>query len=377
MIKPALFLLLILISIFSIKERVDKNTKLIFLILSIVIPMYGFIVSIVRGNMLRYALSDANGYVFLITGYFFILLIKKNNKLKDTIKLHLLIATLIVSLLTILMFSLVYIGKLNIIDVNSILKNEGIGLASIENGNYRIFLGGQIYVLLTALYVFNKLIDNKTKINKGHIGLFFIYVIALILSNTRSYWIAMFIGIGLSILLQKFSIKKIVTIILIFLVTWGTILRLPQEYVSNSLDRIQSITDFSRNNISNYNRILQSSELLYEFKLYPILGKGFGATLTDGYTRNIEAPYTFELSYLELLYKLGIVGMTLFVLALMLGLIKFYNVKDNFMISFLVSTYLSFLFVSSTNPFIVSGMGIFLLALLFVFSETVDSVKQQ
>jgi hypothetical protein len=66
-------------------------------------------------------------------------------------------------------------------------------------------------------------------------------------------------------------------------------------------------------------RTIQKPYLLHSFEESPILGSGFGAYA--GYLRNEERPWTYELTYHQMLFNLGVVG-----LILLGGLISLYFV---------------------------------------------------
>jgi len=66
-------------------------------------------------------------------------------------------------------------------------------------------------------------------------------------------------------------------------------------------------------------RTIQKPYLIESFKESPMLGSGFGAYA--GYLRNEERPWTYELTYHQMLFNLGIVGV-----AVLGGLIAFYFV---------------------------------------------------
>lgn len=55
-------------------------------------------------------------------------------------------------------------------------------------------------------------------------------------------------------------------------------------------------------------RVEQGELLLNEWLDRPLLGKGSGATV-DGYTRNAESPWAFELSYHSILLNFGLIGL--------------------------------------------------------------------
>jgi len=368
-IKPLLLVIIGIKSFKYLKINTGKMTKTIFLTISIVLPVYGITISIFRGNQLDYIITDASHYMFFIVGYLFLLMVKHDATIKFTVTKHLLISTFILSIVTILMYISVRYGVVDIHEMDMLLRLKGIGMALIEiNGNFRFFLAGQIFIVISTLFLFNNMLDINVATQKMYVFTFFINIVAIVISNTRGLWLGLIIGCGMLFMLKKFSYRKTLVVVSLFLLLTYAVLFLDVQLLGNLLDRIASISDFSGDNLSNHIRFIQSRELINEFLLHPILGGGFGAILESGYMRGLM-PYLFELSYLELLYKLGVVGMSLFVLSLSMILIKFSTTKNESNKSFLVSAYLSFLIISTTNPYIVSSLGMFLLSMLFVFTE--------
>jgi hypothetical protein len=367
-IKPLLFFMLVIKSWQQLKGETKASIKFVFFTISVALPVYAITVSVFRGNNLSYAISDANSYVFFIIGYFLILKTMKDPSIKYVVIKHLLISGFILASVTVSIYLLVTSGVFPLEIVNSFLRDRGMGMALIEiDGNYRIFLAGQIYMVVSTLYLLNQVLDVKQKIKFKHAILLCLFLVAILISNTRGLWLASAIGFTLLFILNRFSFRKIFIVgFLLFSFSISSFL-LEDDFLSNAKERIMSMTDFSQNNLSNYIRYQQSIELKHEFLNYPIFGKGFGATLSSGYYRNENMPYTFELSYFELMYKLGIVGFSIFILSLLMIGIILLKSKDKTHRFFAFSTYLTLLTISTTNPYIVSSLGIFLLAILLIF----------
>ncbi|HZC68004.1 MAG TPA: hypothetical protein VE201_05235, partial [Nitrospirales bacterium] len=114
-------------------------------------------------------------------------------------------------------------------------------------------------------------------------------------------------------------------------------------------------------------RTIQKPYLIDSFKESPIVGSGFGAYA--GYLRNEERPWTYELTYHQALFNLGIVG-----LALLGGLLSLYFVfvvrimrecTDRFAIPFgILVGYCGLLLGAYSNPYLRSFDYLFLAGLL-------------
>ncbi|WP_339060912.1 O-antigen ligase family protein [Tepidibacillus marianensis] len=378
-----ILVLLKLISYFFKGVR-DKNI-IIFIILSIIIPFYGSIVGLINGNKIGFIIGDANGYVFLLTGLGLSFITFSNPSTKLFIKKLVVLCGLILSVLTILIF-LFYMFGIDIYSSAYYLKKYNLGFAGIEvNGEVRIFLRGFIYVVLATFFLLSGLLNHEYIFDRRKDKLsVFIMMITLLLSNTRGIWVSFFIGAsiiftlfngfgylkGKAKLFYSFAVKrKLLSIFILLLVITG-ITFFFGSYIVNTFERITSIFDFSQANESNSIRKEQAVKLIAEFFNHPIFGKGFGGTLESGYVRSVSEPYSFELSYLELLYKLGIVGFSIFVMGLVLFFRAILNLNDKKMNITLFAAGISLLFISITNPYIVSSLGIFYLSLIYAFTNT-------
>jgi hypothetical protein len=114
-------------------------------------------------------------------------------------------------------------------------------------------------------------------------------------------------------------------------------------------------------------RTIQKPYLIDGFKESPVLGSGFGAYA--GYLRNDERPWTYELTYHELLFNMGIVGTAflgaLFFLYFVLVIRLLRRFKDGSAIPFgLLIAFCSLLLSSYSNPYLGSFDYIFFAGLL-------------
>lgn len=377
-LKHFIFLVLFLKFIdLCINRKARIQNPIMFLTLCILVPIYGSTISIFRGTEIGNVIGDANGYFFFIIGYFMSVIVQQKEHLKGVVIKHFLVSSFIISIATLVMFWLNFTGILTLIDINDFLKNYQLGFAVLENNNTRIFLASHVYIMISLLYVFSKSINKTEKTSLLNLFLLVLFIVSIFVANARGLWVGTALGMGIIFLMQKFNFKKVLMIFIFLIGVTGAATFVSQEYWSNTFERMLTITDFSRDNLSNYIRNQQKAELLAEFQNYPILGKGFGTTLDSGYYRNAQMPYTFELSYLELLYKLGVFGFSLFLMTMFLFTLKILRTKDKRMKNFLIGSFVGFLFVSITNPYIVSSLGMFLLGFLYVLSHGENVNKQK
>jgi hypothetical protein len=65
----------------------------------------------------------------------------------------------------------------------------------------------------------------------------------------------------------------------------------------------------ARNELSTAARLDQAPQLLSGFRRDVFAGSGLGATLPSGFVRDPSTPWTFELTYLQLLFEVGAIGL--------------------------------------------------------------------
>ena len=119
---------------------------------------------------------------------------------------------------------------------------------------------------------------------------------------------------------------------------------------------------------SDDERTIQKPYLIEAFKREPIVGSGFGAAAM--YLRNDERPWTgYELTYYQLLFNLGIVGMTvlaaLFLSYLIMAIRNFRRFKDGSAVPFgLFIAFVSLLIGAYSNRYLGSFDLLFYVGLL-------------
>jgi hypothetical protein len=116
--------------------------------------------------------------------------------------------------------------------------------------------------------------------------------------------------------------------------------------------------------ISNGYRVVEAKSLFRHIRKHPLLGSGFGTIATD-----FAKGYRYELSYLDLLFKAGIVGLLLFLsfplrliwdaLRLRFGRAEKSHERVLEGGSVVVAIVASVLLVGATNPYLFAAFGLF------------------
>ena len=401
-IRKGLFVIGILFSIYMIfRERIKvEKSFLIPIIVVCIYVSYGSIIGLINGNSLGDIFSDVNSFL----GIFYILLliayIKGRNENINKILDIFLNSAVIVAIITIILFgvSRIYLpNDLQIIatynDLNSKLQYGFISGLVLSNNYARVYLYNGIFMQLAVAITFIKLF-NKERNLSGIIKLS-ILLIGIYVSNTRGFWLGTIGVVALSIAYYLWRVRKynltiknilvaIIPLILVAVILPKTIVpvsanqNLPES--SGSIkDRIESITDFE-NDESNKVRAIQLRFLVDKIKEKPVLGWGFGSHIYE-YPQYMEErglqsvnSSSFELYYVELIFKTGVVGILIFFGYLIYNFIKLVlilfkkglKVRDEqILVGWTIGT-MSILASSITNPYI-AGLSVFFVLVMEVY----------
>jgi len=116
--------------------------------------------------------------------------------------------------------------------------------------------------------------------------------------------------------------------------------------------------------ISNAYRVRQAKSLFRHIRKHPVFGSGFGAIASD-----VSTGYRYELSYLDIFFKAGIVGLLLFLsfpLRLIWDALRLrFGKADKFpgrvprSGAIVVAIVVGVLLAGATNPYLFAAFGLF------------------
>ena len=221
----------------------------------------------------------------------------------------------------------------------------GLYIGPMPDGSYRVMF------ITSIFFPFVILAQKNSRYFWGWAGLMMAGVIA---SGTR----AIFIGAIFAIVVIVWNHRKKYLKQPVFYMCIIIGLLYCQFYYDNfSNTRFLDLSDeFDSDSI----RLIQLSSLMELWKNNIIFGAGFGAVASE-----VREGYSYELTYVALLAKIGIIGMGLLCV---LFIVIFANIPTKtarfnvFMIGLL------FLFVTSTNPYLINLFGLTLLSFLVVLA---------
>lgn len=401
-IRKGLFVVGILFSIYMIFREKIKIEK-VFLIPIIVVCIYlayGSIIGLINRNRLGDIFSDVNSFLGIIYILLLIAYVKGRNENIDKIINVFVNCAVIVAIMTITLFfvSRIYLpNNLEIIvtynNLNSKLQYGFISGLVMSNNYARVYLYNGIFMQLAAAIMFIKLF-NKDKNVFGILKLA-ILLVGIYVSNTRGFWLGTIGAVVISMIYYLWRFKKfnltlrniviaLIPLILVSVIIPKTIVAVsPEQNLPNSSgsikDRIESISDFE-NDESNKVRAIQLKFLVNRIKEKPILGWGFGAHIEEYPQYMIDnnlqpvSSTSFELYYIELLFKTGIIGILIFFGYLVFNFVKLTvllfkkNLRmrdEQVLVGWTIGT-MSILASSITNPYI-AGLSVFFVLVMEVY----------
>lgn len=401
-IRKGLFVVGIAFSVYMIfREKIKVEKRFLVPIVVVCIYLaYGSIIGLINGNSLGDIFSDVNSFLGIIYILLLIAYVKGRNENIDKIINVFVNCAVIVAIMTITLFfvSRIYLpNNLEIIvtynNLNSKLQYGFISGLVMSNNYARVYLYNGIFMQLAAAIMFIKLF-NKDKNVFGIVKLA-ILLVGIYVSNTRGFWLGTIgvVVIAFAYYLWRFRRDKltlknilisVIPIILVAVILPKTIVAVsPEQNLPNSSgtikDRIESIGDFE-NDESNKVRAIQLRFLVDRIKAKPVLGWGFGAHI-DEYPQYMEdnnlqpvSSSSFELYYVELLFKTGVVGIAIFFGYLIFNFIKLLNLlfrrtlekkDEQVLVGWTIGT-MSILASSITNPYI-AGLSVFFVLVMEVY----------
>lgn len=401
-IRKGLFAIGILFSVYMIfreKIRIEKKFLVPIIIVCIYIA-YGSIIGLVNGNSFGDIFSDVNSFLGILYILLLIAYVKGRSENIDKILNIFVNCAVIVAVMTIILFfvSRIYLpNNLEIIvaynNLNTKLQYGLISGLVLSNNYARVYLYNGIFMQLAVAIMFIKLFNKE--INIAGIAKLALLLIGIYVSNTRGFWLGTVGVVVLSFAYYLWRVRKykltikniliaIIPLILVAVIIPKTIVpvspdqNLPES--SGSIkDRIESIGDFE-NDESNKVRAIQLRFLVDKIKEKPVLGWGFGSHIYE-YPQYMEEnglqsvnSSSFELYYVELVFKTGIIGVLIFFGYLVYNFIKLLLIlfkrglkerDEQMLVGWTIGT-MSILASSITNPYI-AGLSVFFVLVMEVY----------
>jgi hypothetical protein len=430
--------------LFSIPQIWNSRTQLLsnVIVKLTIILMVALVIStlfgLIQGNKLSYIYQDLSGMTILLlvpTLLSYSYLEQRLTILKrfETI---IIFSTILLSLIiTLIFFILPFLSSQEIVFFNEKINFFSLGaLASISGKMFRIYFRSEIFLQIGYYLLLIKVINGEVSKKKYYLYLG-LMIFALNITFTRSFWIGFLVSGVLLFVTYKNDFKRVVKPLLLSLVFFALLQCIsfvvflghtPLEYslgrlliTENESEKQEMINTSSNIYISNITDIdiivsygksigifvdrtplnslnlnlgmiqnKTSSDdyrnsvvfvLLRKIMQSPIFGSGIGANIGElsNYART-------EYMYLDLIFKMGIIGLMTYFSSLIYVVIMFFKKiqpvkRENKTLPFLIA--LAGVLVSSFfNPFLNNPIGlIYLMIVYFVFNveltETLDQSR--
>ncbi|MFA5047653.1 MAG: O-antigen ligase family protein [Patescibacteria group bacterium] len=213
------------------------------------------------------------------------------------------------------------------------LRDTRVGeITAITDNLFRIFFQSHIYsVLAICLVIALLFIGTKNsllskKIQLGLIIIIWFNALALIISQSRSFWLALailliiFAGTLLFYFKswRKTAVLIVSTILVLLTVNFATGLIIGQPSLNIFYQRVSATASGEAGASS---RAAQLMPLLKEIKKSPLWGEGLGAKVSyissdprvlEQNPTGLTSTYAFELNYLDLTLKFGLIGLIVY-----------------------------------------------------------------
>jgi hypothetical protein len=241
---------------------------------------------------------------------------------------------------------------------SNILHNVGVGLAmrrfyiSMNDTDLGVYIGplgdGSFRVMLINFIMFPLMLCYHNWEKTDYRWSAF-YGMAIFATGTRAFLGVWALIVGVSMLRRRpvLAVPLLAIVSMVAFVYMGSMQRLRIFEVSSELDATSA-------------RYLQYFSLVQLFWQHPVLGAGFGANAII--LRSIEAPYSYELTYVALLAKLGTVGSGIIIVVLLAWISHLMHRTRNWMsiLSLLAAIFL----MTSTNPYLINLVGMSIMAFI-------------
>ncbi len=413
-IRLGLFLIIFMIGIIKIIQDLIKKEKFVFwhsklrnyyLLFGIVL-IWGIIWAIIRKINLTDIFFDTNAYLYFGLTPILYQLIRKKSQLYALLKIFLASITYISLKSMLLLFTFSHIVSYTR-PLYKWVRDSGFGEVTLLQGNfYRVFSQAQIYTLIGFFVIYALLFLIKyEKRSKNLIGLLILLILTcstLTLSLSRSFWVAgvaaFIILLAIFIFKYQYKLKKMSKIIGasigLFIISIGLIIaivKFPWPKADVELLALSSRFQIT-GEAAVSSRWAQLPELSKSIAKHPIIGSGFGQTVTyiSQDPRVLEVnpdgkytTYAFEWGYLDQILKFGLAGMVIFILLLYkIWKLGWQEIKssekpfDRVLIFGLIMGFLALLGTHMFSPYLNHPLGIGYVILIGIFFE-IYSLKPQ
>lgn len=359
-VRKVLIAGLILCSILPTLLRRTNERWQVWLLLSFVLflAVWGFIVPASNGVDIRMTLAEVQPFVALLLIFPLYALFEAYGP-QPYFKVLIISTTVMACIVIGLWFASNVLGMIGVglaardfyIGLND--SDVGVYIGPMPDGSFRIMLINFILFPIMMSY------HNWRRFNVGWSAF---YALAIFATGTRA-----FLGVGAIIIAAALIRRRAAVAIPAALIAgfFAASYIVTQQGVR--------IFDFTSDLTSSSARYVQFFSLLNLFWSHPVFGAGFGASARV--IRSIDAPYSYELTYVALLAKLGMVGASLVGGAMLIWLSR--TMRHNANGISVAALALAIVLITATNPYLINLVGMSIVAFLIAIGLWVNRSTYQ
>lgn len=248
------------------------------------------------------------------------------------------------------------------------------GIFGKQGDQYRVLIGNQILFIPAIALLLSRII--RVRWSWPLIGMVALVLTATVHAHTRGIWLGIAVA-ALAVGVMQF--RAPLRLVRTGLRSWIVPAALTAVVTTMSavlLSRAVPLPEFLGDESAGLR--LSQSEYLYEaWRAHPILGSGLGASLVNGYQRSVADPWSFELTYLQVLFQMGVLGLAVVLwipaAALARGLPAVTQATDEGADSTALEAGLAALvaifIASATNPYLLSAFGMLGVAIALALTD--------
>lgn len=346
-VRKVLIGALVVSSIVQMLVRKAEGNWQVWLMISIILFLliWGFVVPLSNNIDLRMSVAEIQPFVAVLLVFpFYYLFAEYGSKPYLNI---LVISTAVMAIIVIFLWLCTNVLGLTGIGITA--RNFYTGLNDSDIGVYIGPMPDGSFRIMLINFVLFPIMMSYHNWEKPNIPWSAFYAVAIFATGTRA-----FLGVGAIIIGVALLRKRPVLAVPVIAALAG----FASIYMLNHQEL--HIFDFSSDFTSSSARYVQFFSLMNLFWKFPIFGAGFGASA--GVVRSFDAPYSYELTYVALLAKIGIVGSLILGGALAAWIGRSMRASPNWMsIAVLV---ISVVLMTATNPYLINLVGMSIVAFM-------------
>ena len=381
------------------------------LAIAILLPLIWIPLGLLNGNLPRDAVADGNGHLFLAFSLACIALIRQGHG--AWLRRWLLVVCAVNAIVTLAMIVVILAGIVPLRTLADILYSDllaGNVIGFQSNGAFRFFLASGLYLQIGLALVAWRLLQQPRSV--FYWVLYAILLIDVAATYTRGFWIGAVLGLAAVLVLGSASWRRAAVVVggtaAVFVLATAVAAPFNFSVPTYVLQRALSITAIeplpipdepgnegssgsgggisadTAGALSNQIRVHQAEVLIGHIVERPILGHGFGSIAPDYRYAQI---FSYELAFLDLLYKTGIVGLLLYIsfpvrliidaLRARIGRLTIPAGVSRREVAVVVSIVGSIMVSGATNPYFLSAFGLMPIIVMIAWLDPIRPTSDE